>query len=377
MHHTESERYAGQAEVALREGNTDRAVELYALAAKAEELALTDLDKSKRRTLGITAVSAASLWLKARESKQAESVAHQWLGSGLLPPFAKDQLQSLLQGIWSEEVRQKAGINFTSGEVLVAVSGGEVVKGGAPLELILRKVKEVSSIFYRTVEMLLDQPLRRHGEPSLQIQQQCRPWLFQAPPSSYQFAVRVEQPRQLSFPMFQDALPKVEQVTQKFLDIIQASVEDPEKKLAEIVPNPEYRSTFLKLTRNLAPTGKSSFSQVEIKTSTDIDAHPIVLRQSERDVINEAIRIEKAATTPPVERGTDEPAQLVGILRGLQLNQDWIDLREDGAEQETRIYEAGEVIDDVIGPMVNHRVIVDVVRKPNGKYAFRDIQAEE
>lgn len=376
MHHTESEHYASQAEVALREGNSDRAIELYALAAAAEVRALNDLDESKKRTLGITAVSAASLWFKAKEFRRAESLAYQWLASDALPLFAKDQLQTLLQTIWSEEIRQKAGINFTSGEVLISVSGGEVVKGGAPLELILRKVKEVSNIFYRTVEMLLDLPLRKHGDPSWHIQQQCRPWLFQAPPGSYQFAVRVEQPKQLSLPIFEDAIPKVEHVTQKFLEIVQASVEDPETKLAEVVPNPEYRSTFLKLTRNLAPTGKSSFSQVEIRPSAGIDSRPIVLRQTERDVINEAIRTEKALLSPPAGI-QDEPIRLVGILRGLQLNQDWIDVKIDEEEQETRIYETGEVIDDVIGPMVNHRIIVDVVRKPNGRYAFRDIQSEE
>lgn len=377
MHHSESERYASQAEVALREGNSDRAVELYALAAEADERALNDLDKTKKRTLGITAISAASLWFKAREFSKAEHVAYQWLGSQLLPPFAIDQLQTLLQTIWSEQTREKAGIKFTQGEVLVSVSGGDVVKGGAPLELILRKVNEVSKLFYRTVEMLLDLPFRKHGEPSLDIQQQCRPWLFQAPPGSYQFAVRVEQPKQLLLPTFEDARPKVEQVTQKFLEIIQASVEDPETKLAEVVPNPEYRSTFLKLTRSLAPTEKSSFNQVEIKPAGGIDVRPVVLRQTEREVINKAIRIEKASQTPPVERVVDEPMQLVGVLRGLQLDDDWIDLEVAGEERDVRIFEASEGIDDVIGPMVNHRVIVDVVRKPNGRYAFRDIQSEE
>jgi hypothetical protein len=377
MHHTESERYASQAEAALREGNSDRAAELYAQAAQADERALNDLDKGKKRTLGITAVSAASLWYKARDFRKAENVAYQWLSSQLLPPFAIDQLQDLLQTIWSEELREKAGVKFTQGEVLVSVSGGEVIKGGAPLELILRKVNEVSKLFYRTVEMLLDLPLRKHGDPSVDIQQQCRPWLFQAPAGSYQFAVRVEHPKQLPLPTFGDAIPKVEQVTQKFLEIIQASVEDPEAKLAEVVPDAEYRATFLKLTRNLAPTDKSSFGQVEIKPAAGVDFRPIVLRQTEREVINKAIRFEKAAQTPPAEKVPEESMQLVGVLRGLQLDEDWIDLEVAGEEKDLRIYEASEGIDDVIGPMVNHRVIVDVVRKPNGRYAFRDIQSEE
>ena len=53
--------------------------------------------------------------------------------------------------------------------------------GGAPLDLILRKVEEVRAIFYRTVELLMEIPLRVRGGPGYEIQQLFRPWLFQAP----------------------------------------------------------------------------------------------------------------------------------------------------------------------------------------------------
>jgi hypothetical protein len=376
-HHSESERLASQAEVELLHEHLERAIQLYKLAAAEEILALQDADKDKTRTLGITAVSAASLFFKANEFRRAQSIAHEWLASELLPAFAIDQLQVLLQTIWSEEIRHRSGIRFTKGEVLVAVSGGEIIRGGAPLELILRKVNEVSKLFYRTVEMLLDLPLRRHGEPNLEIQQQCRPWLFQAAPSSYQFAVRVEQPQQLSLPTIRDNLPKVEQVTQKFLEIVQASAEDPEGKLVEIVPNAQYRATFLKLTRNLAPTSKSSFGRVELKAAGRVSARPVILRPTEREAINEAIRAEKAASQSLAESASETELQLRGVLRGLQLDDDWIDIDLPGEARPTRIIEVNEAIDDVIGPMVNQQVVVDVVKKPNGKYAFRDIQSEE
>ena len=42
-----------------------------------------------------------------------------------------------------------------------------------------------------------------------------------------------------------------------------------------------------------------------------------------------------------------------------------------------RIYDEGDVIDDVVGPMVNRKVIVNVVARPNGRFAYRDIQAED
>lgn len=96
--------------------------------------ALESLDRSKVRTLGITTVSAASLWFKAREYKRAQAVAGQGLAATSMPAFAIDQLQSLLQTIWNEEARAKSGLQFIEGEVLVSVSGGEVVTGGAPVD---------------------------------------------------------------------------------------------------------------------------------------------------------------------------------------------------------------------------------------------------
>lgn len=372
MNHSQSEHYASLAEIATKQGDTDRANELYRLAAQAEMVALDELDKSKKRTLGITAVSATSLWYKAQDFRQAQNVAHRWLATDLLPTFAIEQLQSLLQTMWSEIVREKAGVKFTKGEVLVSVSGGEVVVGGAPLDLILSKVDQVRGLFYRTVEMLLDLPLRKHGLPNPEIQEQCRPWLFQAPPGSYQFAVRVEQPRQLK--LFEDGAPKVEEVTTKFLEILKASVEDPVTYLAEVVPDAEYRSTFLKLTRNLAPTGKS-FEKLEIKSAGGIQFQPIIMVPSSREAINDTI---KAATPRRQPRTQQGPLQIHGILRGLHLDDDWLQIDTIGDDQrEIKVYGAGDVIDDVVGPMVNRPVIVDVARGPRGRLYFRDVQSDE
>ncbi len=108
LHHSQSEHYTNLAEEALREQNNAHAIELYRLAAEAEILALEALEPSKTRTIGITAVSAASLLYKAQEFRKAEQLAYQWLITDLLPAFAIRQLQELLQAIWSSrELVQK------------------------------------------------------------------------------------------------------------------------------------------------------------------------------------------------------------------------------------------------------------------------------
>jgi hypothetical protein len=157
-HHAQSEEFASQAEVALRKGDKALATELYRLSAEAESHALNELDPSKTRTLGITAVSAAALWSKAKELKQAEHVAYTWLASKLLPDFAIAQLQELLQSIWHERSFQQANIDFIQGQITLSLAGGEISMGAAPLSLIHQKANEVCSFFYRIIEMILGHP---------------------------------------------------------------------------------------------------------------------------------------------------------------------------------------------------------------------------
>ena len=96
-HHKVSENLASQAQAALNERRREEAQLLYAQAARAEDKALAELDKSKARTLGITAVSAVSLYYKATEFERAIEVALQWLKYDSLPAFADEQLRNLLR----------------------------------------------------------------------------------------------------------------------------------------------------------------------------------------------------------------------------------------------------------------------------------------
>lgn len=126
-HHKISEDLASQAQTALSDGREEDALALYARAALAEAKALANLDTSKTRTLGISAVSAASLYYKAAELDNAEEVAVRWLNFESLPAFAKDQLQSLLQAIRSKRIRTPTETSFAPDEVLDAVRESETI----------------------------------------------------------------------------------------------------------------------------------------------------------------------------------------------------------------------------------------------------------
>ncbi len=362
--HQRSEDFASRATLARQAGNFAEAVALYAEAAAAEEQALLAVDVGKDRTRGITAVSAVSLWFKAREYRRAEQLAFSIMSSGSLPEFAFVDLRTLVQAVWTESSKRQANVSFLPGQVVVSVKGGQVISGGAPLDLIVEKVQTIQALFYRTIEFVKGMPHRSHGGPVREIQEACRPWLFQAAPGSYQFSVAIQEPAQADF--FKESI-KPDQVAWHFLEILKSTVDEDRHALESIVPDRQYRSTFLKLSRNLAPTGRT-FRQLEVRSAGEMSG--VLLIPENRSTINRNLREE--AGQQEGELGRQETIQ--GVLRAVHLDKDWLDIVADG--KAVHIGGLKDAVDDVIGPMVNRPVLVRVV-KTKGKLKFMDIELDE
>jgi hypothetical protein len=265
-----------------------------------------------------------------------------------------------------------AGLKFSKRDLFVAVRGGEVFTGGAPLDLIIRKIEEIRALFYRTVEWVSGLPLRLRGGPSYDIQQIFRPWLLHAPPSSYQFAVRLQSAPQMEFE-FGRSIPAIEEIAGNFISILALAANESDAGLAGLVEDQGYRTTFLKLARNLAPTGRA-FSELEIREGSPENEPTAIFREESRTRLNENIK----RTLPTAPEAPHQRIQLKGILRAVHLDKDWLELTvRDQPEQHIRIDHTGDIIDDIVGPMINRPVIVDVLRSAAGRYRFQDIQAEE
>lgn len=366
--HKFAEELASAAHEALRSGRADDGKALFARAAQAEEQALQQVDADQKpRTFGIVAVSAVALWYKAQELAMAERLAHSILATSAIPAFAAEQLRELLQAVWNDTAQRAAAVSFIPGQVNVSVQGGEVVRGGAPLDLVVDKVQTIQALFYRTAEFLKRLPLRRKGPAPRDIQELCRPWLFQSVPGSYQFAVAIQGPKQGD--LFEEPKPDPKLVASTFLSILESAAGDPLVALPAIVPDKDYRGTFLKLTRNLAPSGRV-FNRMEIRASQD--QTPILLTPESRKVISQVIRAD--GPREPISPTSTEHA-LRGILRAVHLDKDWLELIVDN--ELIHVAGVGETIDDVIGPMVNHQVTVQVTRDKKGVYRFSDIERED
>ncbi|MCY4558813.1 MAG: hypothetical protein OXF79_21025 [Chloroflexi bacterium] len=358
--HIESERFASDAEAATRRGESSAAMELYAKAADAEGKALQGVDANSTRTLGIIAVSAVALRYKAMQLDEASILAHRCLGSSHLPDFAREQLQHLLETMkW-----QRALSEMHHAQMIVSLSGGTIMHGGAPSDLVTSKIRKITTVFYRTVEHWKQLPHRRRGEPSKEIRDAYRPWTFQAAPGSYRFAMSVQPTRQL--PLESNELTPKDIVDGAY-DILQACAGSPEGMLSEMVPDVDYRLTFLKLTRDLVPNGKQ-FNRLTIAVS-DSPA-PLVLMPDTKYAISGAIQ---ALSSTVAAEGED--VLIRGVLRALHLDRDWIEVVDENGENQT-INNVGEEVDDRLGSMVNGSVVVHASRV-DGKLMFRDIEPDE
>lgn len=362
---SESERLATAAQAAIASKRTDEGIALYRKAAELEKQALDLLEPSKTRTRGITAVSAVALWFKGHEYALAEKLAYSMLGDSDIPDFARQDLRTLVQAIWTEGTKKQAGVTFMPGQVLVSVKGGDIVTGGAPLDLVVDKVQTIQSMFYRTIELANGVTLRRVGRPSKELQDACRPWLFQAPPGSYQFSIAIQKPAQPDF-FRQDFEPEL--IAQQFLQIVSAASTADRMNLEQLVPDKGYRDTFLKLTRSLAPTG-NTFERIEFRTSGE--TRPVSINGDARATINKELREQRDGEDQ--SKGT--PEEIVGVLRALHLDKDWLEVHVGSTGQ--RVTGLRDAVDDVIGPMVNRTVRVQAIRSNRNKLKYVDIELAE
>jgi hypothetical protein len=154
------------------------------------------------------------------------------------------------------------------------------------------------------------------------------------------------------------------------MEILRASTADPVNELPKVVSDPEYRRTFLKLSRNLAPRAKSKvFDEMEVRFPGD--QHGVELSGQTRQTIQAVLRRQET------EAG-EEPGRTVvleGILRAVHLDKDWLEVAV--GDQHRKIMAVQEAYDDVVGPLVNRPVIVRAREDKKGNLTFVDIEPAE
>jgi hypothetical protein len=356
--HLSSQRAASDAEVLLRKGESDAARASYVTAAQHEVVALQATSIDEPRTRGILAVSSVSLFYKGGDLDQAEVQAHSLLGRRDLPEFARTQLRELLGVIWEERALQGMGRQYSGETVLISVRGNEVGVGRAPVPLVVQHIEGIQSLLYRITEWLDDIPFRTKGAPSERVRELCQPWVSEPQAGSYRFSVRFVQPTQLrlftgvtEYEAVKEAISPT-QITDWLFRLIRAispsaaTLEEP-NQVDQLIPDKQYKQALLKLARNIVPDGHR-VKEIEFATQRADVTERVLFHAGARYRIRDNLDV-------------DEPiglsGEVTGTLRAVHLDKGWLDVvKEDGQPQ--RCWIKGEVLDDVVGPMLNKKVLV-------------------
>lgn len=356
--HHKAEELSAAAAKASGEGRLKDSLKLYAHAAKSEEAALSGVPKEKKRTRCILSVSVASLLYKAQLLDQAELRIFQMLGSRSLENWADRQLRELLQVISDEKMLVTTlGRRYSGESIIVALRGGEIGSGTGPLDLILDKAAGFRSLLYRFAEWVGDYPIRIRGNPPKDLIELIQARVSEPTQGSYRLEVRLTEPSQIE--MFESMRVKPQALSDAMFDFFVRLTQGTVEQLVELVPQSGYRRALLQLTRNVTPLGKR-LKEVAIYRRRKDKIESVYLTGDLPRKIREVL--------PRREKDKHELREkLRGVLRALHLDQNWLELtKKDGVREKCDTVH--DMLDDVVGPMVNRKVIVSgPIRHRRGK----------
>ena len=351
--HRRAESLAAEAALALTENRKDEAVALYREAAAFEQAAFETTPNEKERTKSILAVSLTSLLYKARQYDEAERTIFRLLALQELTPWANEQLRELLEVVTDERLIQKTIGRQYSGDVLtLSLRGGEIGAGTGPFDVILDKVSAFRNLLYRVAEYVGEFPFRSRGAPPQELINLLQVRTTQPGLGSFRFEIKLTEPLQRE--LFEKPVIKPSAISDTLFRFLETLNSGTRAALEEAVPNKEYRTALLKLVRNAAPSGKR-VEEIGLYRKKGGDAEAVYLNKTTPDRIRRAL--------PPKRKAPgQEPAELMGVLRALHLDENWLEITLPRNQSE-KCDTVPEMLDDVVGPMVNHEVVVKGIRR--------------
>lgn len=351
--HRRAEQRMATADALAAQGLSDEARKLYREAADCEAQVFADIPKLRPRTRGIVAVSVVSLYFKADAFAEAIRHGYQYLADAEspLPEFARTQIEDLLDEAKSQLKIRSMGQDLSIQRFAVSLKGDSVLSGLAPLDLLVMKLKQIENYVLRVGEWVANRPFRQRWQGDGQLLELYTPMVGGFSAGSFQFEVRIAAPAQPRLPLLEEERQLTpESVAESCFSIIETITNSTKSKLEDQVTDPQYREVFVKLVRSLLPDGKR-VKEIEVRRIGAGSLATAVLTPDVRRTVQQYL--------PPKRPEEQARAPHIGVLRALDLDKGWIILAE--AQQRTRLSIASDrIFDDVVGPLVNHRVRVEM-----------------
>jgi hypothetical protein len=358
--HRQVEELMAQADHAKSQHRPDEAMRICLNAAPLEEAAYRHIPEDRPRTRGIIAISAVALYRDGGAPGQAIRLAHEVLAtSAPVPPDARDDLYELITEIRLQEL--EPSLDFLLGPHVFDVSfaGGLADSGYAPIEAVSLKLQQLRNFLLRVAEWQNHDAFRVKGSANKKVEQMCRPVMSQPSLGSFRFKLRFAAPRQPELPGMETVLP--DKVAIHFLDIVDAVTVGAAERLENQVRDEQYRTTFVKMVRGLVPAGDEIENiQIDRVSGDGGTVQSATISQQTGNLIRRSFPM----LAPKNDMDRVEEA---GILRALNLDTRYLTIVRENEKVRFR-FDQGVILDDVVGPFVNHRVRAIGYKKGSQNY---------
>lgn len=244
---------ASKADILYQTGNQEEAYKLYGQAAALTEAEILTAAGPKMKALLMC--NAVLLWFKARQLHRSQELAYKYLAEN--PPVsARATLRDALQRCWQEESLPPQAHLI---DLEVGLYGTAIYHGFAPVDEVTSRESATQSLLWRAAEHEMGLKPRLRGMPTDDnILSTAKLYAGIASAGSYKIRFKViAQSGQLSIPGEPSLAASMsgEPLVQRAIDLIKLVTNGSEADIERAVPDPIYRTHFMKNVRDLAPDG--------------------------------------------------------------------------------------------------------------------------
>jgi hypothetical protein len=352
--HRQAMDQAEEAQLLHRQGQSERALELFRAAFDLERQAALAAADGPEPDRSVLFRSAASLALDCGELRAAE----QLLATGLAgepPTEVAEEIRDLLEQVQFQRHLDVRGWALETNEIQMSIAGEAIGFGVASSDEFVGRVQDLERIILRTAERRLGREYREGGSPKKGLRDTFE--VFISVPRAASFAVTLK----LGRPKEQIGLSPIEgqpDVIDEVLDLLEVAEAGDDAELARRIPDPPYLRNFSALARKLAPDGEN-VSLVGLTSLHRGRARRVALVKPRR------ARTKLTTPTISVRDETSGPVQVRGTLHyadDTKGGPGTIKLEQpDGAVHEIAVPEG--MMTDIVRPLWDYEVVVTGVKR--------------
>ncbi len=374
--HSNAMNIAEEAFIAQRNGDSEKAQDLFRKALDIEQQAAEQLPLSLKSepTRSILFRSAASLAYNTNEYELADRLIARGL-SGYPPEDIKNELKNLYEDLNFLRHLKSRGLILDKNQWLLTIAGDAVKYGGTAADCLMTRVDCVSTLFYRTVERMLKRPYRVAGGVDKDIKRRYGLFINTFSTASFAVSFQVGTPDpQISLPGFEEEQSvEPDSVVDEIMNCFEIFENDETKALKDRIVDEDYFENFVGLAKEIAPDGKN-INLVGFTSVRDGVDRPVALRKNRKQ-----IRKDLHEVHPPDQDSIKAPFTYSGILMHantpLRGKFGTVKLIEKETTEKIDIKVSVSIMKDVVQPYYEENVTIQGYKK-DGKNYLEEISLE-